>query len=174
MAILELIAAVVAAIACAGLALLARKVTRGRLPKWIVPIAAGLGLLGFAIWSEYDWFRRNTEGLPAGFEVVWQNTGASPLRPWTYLFPLTTGFIAFDRGTLVAHPANPSLRTARIYRFARWLRPQPGVMVFDCAGGRQVLLQGEAGLTAEGALTGADWSAAAVDDPMQVAACTNR
>jgi hypothetical protein len=37
---IELIAAFVAAIASAGVAMLLRKLSRGRLPKWITPAAA--------------------------------------------------------------------------------------------------------------------------------------
>src|SRR5690606_22292277 len=80
----ELIAAVVAGVAVAGIAMGLRWISRGFLPKWIVPAAAGLGMLSFAIWSEYSWFERNVATQPTGVIVAWNNEQRSFLRPWSY------------------------------------------------------------------------------------------
>ena len=69
----ELIAAVVTGVALAGVAMLLRWLSRGLLPKWIVPTMAGLGMLGYSIWSEYSWFDRMNLALP-GIEVSWKNS----------------------------------------------------------------------------------------------------
>ncbi|WP_284165008.1 hypothetical protein [Frigidibacter sp. SD6-1] len=168
---LELIAALAAAFALAGIAMLARRLSGGRMPRWIVPAAAGIGLIGFTIWSEYDWYHRATADLPEGVTVVWQDRGAMPLRPWTYLFPLTTHFVALDRREMAAHPVRPELRMAQVYDFGRWRPVQAALMVFDCAGGRHALLTAGAEVTAEGTLSGADWTVPAADDPVLKAAC---
>ena len=62
--LLDLIATLAAAFGCAGLALAARLISRGRLPRWIVPMSAGLGMLLFSVWNEYTWFDRVTAQLP--------------------------------------------------------------------------------------------------------------
>ena len=49
-----LLAIVVAGLGAAGIALLLRKLTRNKLPKWIVPLFGGLGMLGYQIFYEYS------------------------------------------------------------------------------------------------------------------------
>lgn len=168
---LELIAAIVAAIVCASIAFAVRRMSGGRLPKWIITAAGGAGLIGFTVWSEYDWFNRVSAELPSGVQVVWQATEAMPLRPWTYLFPITTRFVAMDLGKMARHPANPDLRLARLYNFARWQTVKDGLMVVDCAGGRQVMVTDGVEITPEGTLAGAEWVVPAPDDGFQTAAC---
>jgi hypothetical protein len=95
-----------------------------------------------------------------------------PLRPWTYLAPITTKFVAMDLTQLVQHPANPALKMAKLYNFARWQAVRDGLMVIDCAGGRQVLITAGVEITSEGALKGADWVMPGADDGFQTAACS--
>jgi hypothetical protein len=168
---IELIAAIVAAVAMAGIGLMLRKLSRGRLPKWIVPVFAGAGLLGFTVWSEYDWFSRVSGELPAGVVVVSTLSGPTPLRPWSYIAPMTTAFVAMDTGATVAHPDAPSLRLVRLYSFARWQGATEGLMVVDCAGTRQVMVTDAVQVTPDGQMTGGNWVAASAQDPIQQAAC---
>ena len=169
---LELIAAIVAAFAFAGLAMMARKLAGGRLPRWLVPAAAGLGLLSFTVWSEYDWFSRVSGALPAGVVVVHAEAGATPLRPWSYLFPVTTSFVALDSSATVAHPEAAGLRMARLYSFTRWRGVTEGLMIVDCPGARQVLVTEGVAVTADGEMTGGTWVMPGPDDKIQQAACT--
>lgn len=167
---IELIAAFVAAVACAGVAMLARKLSRGRLPKWITPAAAGAGMIGFAVWSEYDWYDRLASDLPEGVAVVWKDDSPSPLRPWTMLFPLTTSFTAMDTRRLAPHPDNGSLVLAPIFAFARWQGVKEGFMVVDCAARRTALLTEGVRIDETGSLTGANWTESGSEDAV-AAAC---
>jgi hypothetical protein len=168
---LELIAAIVAAVALAGIAHLARRLSGYRLPRWLVPFAGGLGLIGFTVWSEYDWFNRVSAELPPGVEVVWTESGANPMRPWTYLAPMTTRFVALDRRDIARHPVKTELRLAHIYNFARWKPTEDAMMVFDCAANRQVLLTEAVTLDEDGTLRGSDWVETTSDDAFHEAAC---
>jgi hypothetical protein len=168
---LELIAAIVAAIALGGLAYALRRLSGGRLPKWIITAAAAVGLIGFTIWSEYDWFNRVSAELPPGVQVVWHSAAAMPLRPWTYVFPITTTFVAMDVGKMAQHPANPALKLAPLYNFARWQPVKTTAMVVDCASLRQVLITEGVEISDDGLLTGAEWVVPAADDGFQKAAC---
>lgn len=168
---IELIAAFVAAIACAGVAMIARKLSGGRLPKWITPAAAGAGMITFAVWSEYDWFGRLEAGLPEGAVVIFKDDAPSPLRPWTMVFPMTTAFTAMDTRRLAPHPQNPDLILAPVYAFARWQGVREGYMVVDCAAHQSALLTEGVSIDESGALVGADWTPAAPDDAIGRAAC---
>jgi hypothetical protein len=168
---IELVAAIVAAAALAGIAHLARRLSGWRLPRWLVPVAAGVGLLGFTVWSEYDWFGRVSSELPEGVTVVWSETEANPLRPWTYVAPMTTRFIAIDGREILRHPADPGLRIARFYNFARWRPVEDRMMVFDCDEALQAILTDTVTVTPEGTLSGAEWTPVSEDDGFQRAAC---
>ena len=168
---LELIAAIVAAIAMAGIAMGLRKISGQRLPSWIVPVFAGAGLLAFAVWSEYDWFNRVSTGLPEGVVVAWEADEPTPLRPWTFAFPFTTRFAAVDTRAIVAHPQAADLVMAKVYSFARWQPVRDGLIVFDCAGQRQVPVVEGMEITAEGDLQGADWITVPADDGYQSIVC---
>jgi hypothetical protein len=167
----ELIAAFVSAVAMAGVGMILRALSRGRLPKWLVPAMAGLGMIGFAVWAEYDWFPRQVAALPEGVEVVKQEEEAMPLRPWTYVVPVTMRFMAIDMRRVAQHPDNPALRMAPLYNFARWQAIDNAMMIVDCAGGRQVLIVEGVEITAEGELRGAEWATAPEGDGIQAAAC---
>lgn len=168
---LELIAAIVAAIACAAFAFAMRRLSGERLPKWIITAAGGAGLIGFTIWSEYDWFDRVSGELPPGVQVVWQSDAPMPLRPWTFVWPITTTFVAMDVGKMAQHPTNPALKMVPLFNFARWQPVRTSAMVVDCAGGRQVLLTQGVEITADGTLKGADWVVPSANDGFQKAAC---
>ncbi len=101
----NLIATLVAGLGAAGIALILRSLSRKKLPKWIVPVFAGLGMLGYQIYTEYTWYEFKRAQLPAGAEVVEIKTDSMLWRPWTYLYPMTVGFNVVDaksiRDTLV-------------------------------------------------------------------------
>lgn len=168
---LELLAAIISAVTFGGMAHLVWRLTGRRLPRWIVPAAAALGLIGFTIWSEYSWFGRVSSKLPAGVEVVWSETRVNGLRPWTHLFPLTTRFIALDTREMAVHPGNAALRTAPIYEIERWTPPRDAMMVFDCAARRQLPLTAQVRIDDQGILSGADWIEVGPDDAFQKKAC---
>ena len=168
---LELIAAVIAAVGMGGIALGLRKMTRNALPSWIVPVFAGVGLLSYAIWSEYDWFRRVSTGLPEGVVVAWQAEEPTALRPWTFVFPFTNRFVAVDTRGVVQHPQAQNLAMARTFTFARWQPTRDGFLVVDCEGHRQVPLVDGMEITDEGELKGAEWISVPADDAFQQVVC---
>jgi hypothetical protein len=167
---LELIAAMIAA---ATLGLLAWALRRWlpSMPKWSMPLAAAVGLIGYTIWSEYSWFDRVSGELPPELEVVVVEDEPMPLRPWTYLAPIKMRFVALDHRKTLSHPEAANLRLVTLYSFARWKPVDEGLMAVDCDGARHVLVVEGVEISAEGALSGAEWQAAGPDDPLQNAAC---
>lgn len=101
----NLVATVFAGLGAAGIALTLRFLSRKKLPKWIIPAFAGLGMLGYQIYTEYTWYDFKREQLVAQApkaDVVAVQTGSMVWRPWTYLKPMVTGFTVVDRGTISA------------------------------------------------------------------------
>ncbi|WP_065328314.1 hypothetical protein [Tritonibacter mobilis] len=167
----ELIATIVAGIACAGLVMLLNISTGRRLPKWMMPVAAGLGMIGMTISNEYTWYARTAERLPEGLEVAMTVDEQGWLRPWTQLWPYTKRFVALDVATARAHQDLPDQKLADLYFFGRWSPVNQAPMLFDCAGERAALLIDGADFAADGSVSNADWQTMAADDPILALAC---
>ena len=168
---LELIAAIVAAIACAGIAMILRKLSRNRLPAWIMPAAAALGLISYTAWSEYSWYGRLAGALPEGVAVVWADDRPQALRPWTMIAPLVTRFVALDTREMLVHPGNADLILANAYGFARWRGVEQWTVAVDCAGQRSVRMTTEMKITDAGVLEGGEWEPLLPEDQTGVVAC---
>ncbi|RUR27586.1 hypothetical protein [Vreelandella nanhaiensis] len=97
----HLIAAVFAGLAGAGIGLLLRTLSGKRLPKWIVPVFGGLGMLAYQIQVEYMWFEHKQAQLPDTAMVISSDTSSAVWRPWTFAFPMTTKFSVVDSDNIV-------------------------------------------------------------------------
>lgn len=167
----ELIATIVAGVAAAGVVMLLGKLLRGRLPKWLMPVAAGAAMIAMAIYNEYGWYPRTLATLPEGLEVVETVESRSWYRPWTYLRPFVVRFVAVDRATLRTHEAQPDYRLADVYLFGRWAPIHRLPVLGDCAGWRRAALTDGITFEADGDVTGADWADVVEDDAIVTALC---
>ena len=105
---LELIATFIAGIAGAGLLMLLNRVLGGRLPRWLIPVAAGAAMLLSTISSEYSWYSRTSGPLiDEGFEVAQTVESKAMYRPWTYAKPYIDRFVAVDVATAQRNPDQP-------------------------------------------------------------------
>lgn len=167
----ELIATVFAGIACAGVALLLNMLTGRRLPKWIMPVAAGLGMIGMTISNEYTWFERTAERLPQGVDIAMTVQEQSWLRPWTQVWPYTKRFVAVDIATARKNPDFPDQRMSDLYFFGRWSPVTQAPMLFDCAGARSAILIDGAEFAPDGTVANAEWEAMPAGDPVLKTVC---
>ena len=168
---IELIATVFAGLACAGLAMALNMLTGRRLPRWVMPIAAGAGMLATTISNEYTWFARTAERLPPGVEVAVTVEERSWLRPWTRLRPYTKRFVAVDTGTARSHETLPDQRMADLYFFGRWSPVNQAPILFDCGAGRSANLIDGAEFAADGTVVNADWQQLPEGDPILELVC---
>ncbi|HBS50820.1 MAG TPA: hypothetical protein DEA05_12400 [Rhodobacteraceae bacterium] len=168
---LELLGTIFAGLAVAGLVMLANRLTGGRLPRWLTPVAAGLGMIAVTIASEYGWYERTRAALPEGFEVVQTVENRAVFRPWTYLAPYVDRFAALDRASLRRNAALPDQRIADLYFFGRWAAVEKMPVLADCAGGRRASLGDGATFDAAGAVTDAAWIEVGAEDAVLVALC---
>ncbi len=142
----HLIAAVFAGLGAAGVGLLLRTLSAKRLPSWIVPVFAGLGILGYQINHEYSWIEHKRNQLPATAQVVETEEDRMFWRPWTYAFPLTVGFSVVDHNSMERRQADEhQLVEFILYRFEKdyvdRLDHQPHLM--NCTTREMVPLTGE-------------------------------
>lgn len=169
--LMDFIATAAVGVAFASFGIVLRHLTRKRAPRWITPALAGGAMLIFSIWNEYTWFERAAGALPAEVIVVSAPTERSAIRPWTYLAPLTTRFIALDRTGMAHAEGNPALRVATALIVQRWANTRGVRMAFDCDSARRADLVEGAAMQKDGTLTGAEWIEVDPGDGMLKAAC---
>lgn len=131
----HLIAAVFAGLAAAGIGLFLRILSGKRLPKWIIPVFAGLGMLGYQVSTEYGWFELKKQQLPPSTEVVSSQTSSAVWRPWTFFFPMVTEFTVIDRDSVRASDGSPRVADFMLYHFERHYTETviPQRYVLNCA-----------------------------------------
>ena len=167
----ELIATVFAGVACAGVVMILNVLTGRRLPKWLMPLAAGAGMIAMTISNEYTWFQRTAERLPQGVEIALTVDEQSWIRPWTQVWPYTKRFVAVDTGTARKNSNLPDQRLADLYFFGRWSPVNQAPMLFDCAAARSALLIDGAAFSEDGSVADADWQDMPDDDPVLKLVC---
>jgi len=169
--LLDLIAAFAFAFLAAGCVMIARWLTAGRLPASLIPVAAGIGMLGYAMWSEHSWFDRQQAALPSRFAVILTGQSSSWYRPWTYAVPVNERFIAADLGGLKRNEAVQGQVMLELLLRARWTPDVLVPVVVDCREKRRADLVDGVEMDAQGRLIGADWRALPDDDALLVRVC---
>ena len=169
--LLEFIAIIAAGFGLAGIALSINIALRRRLPSWIVPAAAGAGMLLMAVWLEYSWLDRTTATFPEGVQVASTHQQRSWYRPWTYLVPLTNRLIAVDHRFDRRHAGAPAQVLTRVILAGRWEPTHQYGAVFDCAMHRRADLLDQVELQEDGGLKDARWIQLSADDPVLRTAC---
>lgn len=79
-----------------GLMFLARKLSRNRLPKWLISASAGAAMIGYLAYYDYSWFEFKSGQLPDEARIVATYQTKSFFRPWSYVSPSTNAFTVFD------------------------------------------------------------------------------
>lgn len=167
----DFFAMIAAGAGLAGLVMLIRKLSRGKLPSWSVPAAIGLGMLAFSIWNEYSWYPRVSAALPEGVTVISAPASRQIWRPWTYVFPLHQRFAAYDGVSAKTSTENPAIHQGEVLIVQRWQQTLRVPIAVDCAKGLRADLVAGATIAADGSLSGAAWQPAEPDDTLQNAAC---
>lgn len=171
--LLEFLAAIALGLGTAGLVMALNFVLGKRLPGWMIPASAGLGMISFMVWMEYTWLPRTVDQLPKEVVVVSVSSESMWFRPWTYLKPVSFRMVAIDTRRNRRHAAQPELLMTSVLLFGRWMPIRQIPVVFDCAGGRRADLAAGVELASDGQLIGADWRRLAPDDPALLAACVD-
>jgi len=170
--LMDIVATISAGVGLAGVIMAIRYFSRGRLPKYTIPAAIGAGMLLFSVWNEYTWMARVADALPDEVVILSAPEDRAAWRPWTYLFPVSSRFVALDRTAILTSAANPALRRMNAMIVQRWAKTLRLPMAFDCVQNLRADLVDGADLAPDGTLTaGATWQAVDPSDEMQRAAC---
>lgn len=167
----ELIAAVVMGVGAAGLVMLLRRLAPSLVPRFAVPAAAGIAIIGFTIWSEYAWFDRQTAGLPESVKVASAIAEPSAFRPWTYARPFVDRFVAVDLGGARRHQAVPDQVMVTLYFFQRHTPTASAPLLVDCAGRRRADIADGATFAPDGEVEGVAWRDVGDEDPLVDVVC---
>lgn len=127
-----MVAMVSAGFCFAGFALLLSKIVK-KAPKWLVPAAAGLGMISFQVYSEYTWFAHSKNLLPKQTVVVAEVGETAFYKPWTYVVPQVLKFVAADTGNVKKLDEEGSLRQVQLYFFERRMSAYNLSVLVDCA-----------------------------------------
>lgn len=73
-----------------------RRFSRNKLPSWIIPASAGIGMLGYLAYYDYTWFDLKGGQLPVGAVIIEQQRTSNFFRPWGYLIPSVSSFSVLD------------------------------------------------------------------------------
>lgn len=130
---LELIATFAAGFAAAGIVLGLNVITGGRLPKWVMPVAAGAAMIGVTIANEYSWGSRTAGNLPEGVVVLEEINESVWYRPWSYVWPQTVRLMAIDTQSVQSRDDTPDVKLFDLYLFARWEPPAKVPQLLHCA-----------------------------------------
>ncbi len=169
--IFEFIGTVMAGLAAGMLAWAIRRFSPARIPGWLIPVAGGAAMIATTISNEQGWYTRVTDQLPPTFVIAQTVEETAFYRPWTYLQPMTTRFIAVDTNSVRQNATVPDQRIVEVYFFGRWAPTHKVPVLFDCAGARTASLIDGADFAADGTVANASWEAMAADDPVFRAAC---
>lgn len=169
----ELIATVFAGLGAAGIAMLLRKLSANRAPRWLVPVFAGAAMLGFQVHGEYSWFDHQQSRLPEGVIVVKTVTEKAIWRPWSYLYPQTLRFIAADIANASVNQINPQLQLVDLYFFERRAIARRVPQVVHCQQQAQTDFTAQLEIPAENAALSTDWRKLPANDPLLLALCNS-
>ena len=111
------VATIFCGLGAAGIALGIRAVTAKRAPRWLIPVFAGAGMLGYLVSGEYTWFDHKRSLLPEGAVVVATEQEQIFFRPWTFVAPYVTAFSTVDTSGFRQDTDDANIIRFTLYRF---------------------------------------------------------
>ena len=163
---LHLIAVFAVGFAVAGLVLLASRLLGTKPPRYLIPLAAGLSMLTYAVWSDYSWASRTIAELPDRIKVVKKISSSSPWKPWTYVVPQVDRFIVLDPSETRKNEKLPGFVLAEVILVARLEPAVTTRQLFDCERARRTDILSDDTFTADGMPVDPNWVPLDRDDAL--------
>ncbi|MBT1063283.1 hypothetical protein KJY73_06840 [Bowmanella sp. Y26] len=167
----EFVATLVAGIGAAGIALMIRKLSKNKTPKWLIPVFAGLGILGFQVQAEYNWYAHQTSLLPDGVKVVRSVDEQAWYRPWSFVWPQTVRFMAVDTKNVATNDNHADWLMIDLYLFERRMAAKRVTQVLSCQAKAMAPFSDKLSAPDAGQGLNRDWVKLASDDPLLALLC---
>lgn len=167
-----LIGTLMVGVGAASIVFVTFRALRRTVPGWLLPAAAGAGMLSFHIWSDYAWAERTAAELPEHVVVAERYTSRSMLQPWTYLVPKVDRFAVVDTNEIRHHASVGDMAMATIHLVTRWYPTVTTRQLFDCATPRRADIGADFRVDAEGRPIDPVWVVLDPDDPIRRVVCT--
>lgn len=113
----HLIAVFIMGLCAGGIMFLLRKLSRNRLPKWLISVSAGVAMIGYLAYYDYTWFEFKSGQMPSDTIIVSTQQNKSFLRPWSYIRASTNAFTVFDGHSKAAEQNGQRLVEYYLYTF---------------------------------------------------------
>lgn len=94
-----------AALAAAGILLLAFKIMRRKAPRNLVLAVAAIAIIGVTATLRYQWADNTAAMLPDDMVVIERLTFSNPIEPWSLVKPVTDRLIVVDQASVRRPPA---------------------------------------------------------------------
>lgn len=169
---LGLVAAVVGGASLAAALLIISKITRIEMPRWIYPAAAGVGMIGLTVYTEYTWFSNARAELPADVEVVETFSRTSVLQPWTFISPRVDRFMAVDHGSVRLNPTVDEVFLIDVYLMERLNPTLQATQFINCGTASRMLVGDATEFTEDGLPADEEWVPLGEDDPLVLSVCS--
>lgn len=102
----HLLGVLISGLACGGIAFMFIKLSRNRLPKWLIPIGSATGMLAILMVFNYSWYNDKLELLAykkVEAEVISTKRETNFFKPWGYVYPAISQFTFLDGKSQVQH-----------------------------------------------------------------------
>ena len=166
-----LVTAVFAGFTGAGVGFALRHLSGQRLPKGIIPICAGLGMIVATIALEYGWYENVLDTMAEDTVVISERHQQAWYQPWTYIRPWVRGFVAFSPSETVETAEGSGILAVQIRIQERWQPEVVRPILVDCMHASRATLTPELEFEDDGQPIGADWIDAGRSDPIIAAVC---
>ncbi|MCT4683532.1 MAG: hypothetical protein N4A39_07340 [Roseicyclus sp.] len=158
-------------LAGAGIGLALRSLSRGRLPKGIMPVSAGLTMLAATVALEYQWADGVRDTMAEDLVIISTREQRAWYQPWTMLRPWVRGFIAYSPSETVETAPGSGISVVQLRIQERWNPQVVRPALVDCAGSRWTDLTATTEFTEAGIPVDTDWRTAGPEDPIIAALC---
>ena len=165
--------AVALGVGTAGVVLIVYRLLGRKVPRWILPVAAGAAMIGFHIWSEYSWYSRTAAALPANLAVAATYTSSSLLQPWSLVVPRIDRFSVVNTSTVQRNERIPHLRIAEVFLVVRYMPTVSTLQIYDCETPRRADVVRTLEFDPDGRPIGAQWVPVDPADPIRGKVCAS-
>ena len=159
---------VVIGFACAGVVMLLFRLLGRKVPKYVIPFVAAIGMFVYMIWDEYSWFDRYAARLPDSINIVQTFADESVFAPWTLISAPVDRFTAIDRDKIIPNPNNPGQKRVTTLLLKKGIETLALNHLVDCNAGHRGYITAQTKLDDNGfPVTIEEWFAMADDDPLR-------